>query len=59
MCGCGCGGYLDVLERGIDDLIVVRETVELQRLQVEEDMMPDLDTHTHTPGEGGEGGKRR
>lgn len=42
VCVCVCAPYLDVLERGVYDFIVVRETIELECLKVEIDMMVDL-----------------
>lgn len=36
--------YCDILQRGIDDLIVVGKAVKLERVEVEEDMVAELDT---------------
>ena len=36
--------HRDILQRGIDDLIVVWEAVKLEGVEVEEDMVTKLDT---------------
>lgn len=35
--------YCDILQRGIDDLIVVRKAVKLESVEVEEDVVAELD----------------
>lgn len=36
--------YRDILQRGINDFIVVRKAVKLESVEVEEDMVAELDT---------------
>lgn len=36
--------HRDVLQRGIDDLVVVWKAVKLQRVEIQEDMVAKLDT---------------